>query len=98
MQQDMVERLAAALRGMDEDAQILACRLLADELIEALGPQRRIGVLGRALGRRDAGGIGGHARHCERSEAIRLSLLPRLRARGGGGAAMASDPRSRLRG
>ena len=56
----MVERFAAALRGVDEHPQILARRLLPDELVEALRPQRRIGVLGRALGRRDAGRVGGH--------------------------------------
>ena len=45
VEQHMVERLAAALRGVDEHPQILARRLLADELVEALGPKRRIGVL-----------------------------------------------------
>ncbi len=61
VEQHVVERLAAALRGIDEDAQILARRLLADELVEALRAKRRVGVLGRALGRRDSGGIGGHS-------------------------------------
>jgi hypothetical protein len=60
MQQDMVERLAAALRGMDEYPEILARRLLADEFVEGLGAKRSIGILGGALGRRDSGGIGGH--------------------------------------
>ena len=63
VEQDVVERLAAAFRGIDEDAQVLARRLLADELVEALRPKRRIGVFARALGRRDSGGIGGH--RCE---------------------------------
>jgi hypothetical protein len=45
---------------MDEDAQILARGLLADELVEALRPERRVGVFECALGRRYPGGIGGH--------------------------------------
>ena len=56
----MVERLAAALRGGDEHAQILARRLLADELVERLRPQRGVDVLGRALWRGDPGGVGCH--------------------------------------
>ncbi len=82
VEQHMVERLAAAFRGVDEHAQILARRLLADELVEALRPKRRVGILGGALGRGDSGGVGGHqtcaARPC--------------------GAATASGPRSRPRG
>ena len=49
-----------ALGGVDEHAQILARALLADELVEALRPKRGVGVLGGALGRGDAGGVGGH--------------------------------------
>ncbi len=60
-EQDMVERLAARLGGVDEDAEVLARRLLADEFVEALGPKRRIGVLGGALGGGESGGISGHA-------------------------------------
>src|SRR5439155_23937078 len=56
----MVERLAAALRRMDEHAQILARALLADELVESLRTKRGIRVLRSALGRGDSGGIGGH--------------------------------------
>ena len=56
----MVERLAAALRGMDEHAQILPRRLLADEFVEGFGAQRSVGVFGGALGRRDTGGVRGH--------------------------------------
>jgi hypothetical protein len=51
----MVERFAAALGRVDEDPQILARRLLADELVEALRAQRgsasslvRSGVVMRA--------------------------------------------------
>ena len=40
----------ASLRGVDEDAQILARRLLADELVEALRAQRGVGVLGGRSG------------------------------------------------
>ena len=61
VEQDMVERLAAAFGGIDEHAEVLARRLLADELVEALRAKRRIGVLGRALGRGDSGGVGGHS-------------------------------------
>ena len=60
VEQDVVERFAPALRGMNEDPQVLARRLLPDELVEALRAKRRVGVLGRSLGRRDSGGIGRH--------------------------------------
>jgi hypothetical protein len=60
VKQDVIERFAAAFRGADEHAQVLARRLLADELVEALGPKRRVGILGSALGRRDSGGISRH--------------------------------------
>ena len=60
VQQDMVERLAAALGGADEHAQILARRLLADEFVEAFRAQRVVGVLAGSLGRRDPGGVGRH--------------------------------------
>ena len=48
------------LGGVDEDAEILARALLADEFVERLGPKRGVGVLGLALGGGDSGGIGGH--------------------------------------
>jgi len=38
VEQDMVERLAPALCGMNEDSQILARRLLPDELVETFRP------------------------------------------------------------
>ena len=57
-EQHMVERLAAALRGLDEHAQILARRLLPDELVERLGPQRGVDILGPAIGGGDAVGVG----------------------------------------
>ncbi len=49
VEQDMVERLSATLRCVDEDAQVLARALLADELVEALGPKRQVGVLGACV-------------------------------------------------
>jgi hypothetical protein len=48
----MVERLAALASGPDEDAQILAQRILADELVEGCGPK---GVLDAALETSDIG-------------------------------------------
>ena len=59
-EQHMVERLAARFRRIDEHPQIVARALLPDELVEALRPKRGIGVLGLALGRGDAVGIGRH--------------------------------------
>jgi hypothetical protein len=60
----MVERLAAAFRRRDEHPKILARRLLADELVERLGAQRRVEILGAALGRGEAGDIGHRTRQC----------------------------------
>ena len=67
VEQHMIERLAAALRRVDEHAQILARALLADELVEALRPQRRVRILRGALGRGNAGGISGHQCECSTS-------------------------------
>ena len=53
-EEDMVERVAAPLGGLDEDAQILARRLLADELVERLGAQRGVEILGAAVAGDDA--------------------------------------------
>ena len=36
---DVIERLAAAARGLDVHLQILAVRLLPDELVQRLGPK-----------------------------------------------------------
>jgi hypothetical protein len=58
----MVERLAAAPGGGDEDAEILPRRLLADELVEALRTQRHVRVFRGPFRRGDAGGVGGHQR------------------------------------
>ncbi len=43
MQQHMIQRIAARPRGLDEDAEILPHRLLADEIRQALGPDRGFG-------------------------------------------------------
>ena len=59
-EQDMVERFAARLGGVDEDAEVLARRLLPDKFVETFGAQRRVGILGGAFGRRQSGGISGH--------------------------------------
>ena len=53
-EQHMVERIAARLRRLDEDPQIFPRRLLPDKLVERLGAQRGVEVLGPALGRGDA--------------------------------------------
>ena len=48
-EEDMVERVAAALRRLDEDPQILPRRLLADEIVERLGAQGGVDILGPPL-------------------------------------------------
>ena len=60
-EEDMVERVAAALGRLDEHAQILARRLLPDELVERLRAQRGVEILGPALGRGEAVGVGHRA-------------------------------------
>ena len=62
VEQDMVERLAAALRRRDEHPQILPRRLLADEFVEGLGPKRVVDVLGGALGCGNSGRVSRHRR------------------------------------
>ncbi len=56
-EQHMVERLAAPPGGGDEHAQVLARRLLADEFVERLGPQRGVDVVRPAGGGEDAVGV-----------------------------------------
>ena len=52
VQQDMIQRLTAPLGRRDEDLEILADLLLADEIVERLRPQRHFrGVFLGALGR-----------------------------------------------
>ena len=46
----MVERLAARFGRIDEDAEVFARALLADEFVEGLGAQRGVDVLGLAFG------------------------------------------------
>ena len=49
-EEHMVERIAARLRRLDEDAQIFTRRLLADKFVERFGAQGRIDVLGTPRG------------------------------------------------
>jgi hypothetical protein len=60
VEQDVIECLAATLRRGDEDAQILARRLLPDEFVEALWAQGGVRIFRGPLGRRDAGGVRRH--------------------------------------
>jgi hypothetical protein len=53
-EEHMVERVAAPLRGIDEDPQILPRRLLADEIVERLRPERGVDILGPAIAADDA--------------------------------------------
>src|SRR6185437_7093941 len=64
MKEHMVQRLTAAPCCSDEHPQVFPRRLLADELVEALGPERRIGIFAGALGGGDSGGVGGHQCEC----------------------------------
>ncbi len=48
-EEDMVERVAAALRRLDEDPKIFPRRFLADEIVERLGTQSGVDVLRAAL-------------------------------------------------
>ncbi len=62
--QHMVERLATVARRLDEDRQILARLLLADEFVQHLGAQRGFeAVLLGPLGRDKTVGCGGLACH-----------------------------------
>ncbi len=49
-EQHMVERIAAPARRLDKHTQIVARRLLADELVQALGAKRGVAILGTAAG------------------------------------------------
>src|SRR5207237_2946036 len=56
LEQHVIERLAAAARGVDEDAQIVAQLALADELLERRWPDRGFRrILLGALGGEDSG-------------------------------------------
>ncbi len=47
----MVQRIAASARRLDEDAQIVARRLLLpDELVQAFRAERGVDILGTAAG------------------------------------------------
>jgi hypothetical protein len=53
----MVERVATLPGGIDEHAEILTRRPLADKLVEALGAQRGIDIVGAAGGGEEAIGV-----------------------------------------
>ncbi len=82
VQEHVIERLAAAARGINEDPQVLAQRALADELVEASRPERQLG--GIALVE-----FGGHDARVGHAES---SLRPALMTASSG----ASAPSSRV--
>ena len=49
-EEHMIERLVAVARSLDEDAEVGACLLLADELGERPRPERSLSGVGVALG------------------------------------------------
>ena len=53
-EKDMVKRLTAGLGRLDENAQIVARRLLSDELVKRARTQCRVGIVGRAVGGKQA--------------------------------------------
>jgi hypothetical protein len=55
MEQDVIHRLAPAPRAFGEDTQVGARLFLADEIVERLGPERAVGILGQTLGARNPG-------------------------------------------
>ena len=67
-EQHVIERLAARLGSGNEHAKILARRLLPDEIVEALGAQRGVDVLGLARG----GDEGGRCRSLQRCRELLL--------------------------
>ena len=81
-QQHVVERLAARPRRLDEDRELLLDALLADEVVEALGPQRAVEVVlglggDRVVDALDAGRADAAA-HRRRLERLGDQLLGRL--------------------
>jgi regulator of protease activity HflC (stomatin/prohibitin superfamily) len=81
-EQHMVHRLAARARGLDEHPQVLARRLLADELAERLGAQGGVLVLGLALGG-EGDGLGHFAVPRASAPVQRRRARPRLRRENG---------------
>jgi hypothetical protein len=77
-EQHMVQRIAAPPRRLDEHAQILARRLLPDELVQALGAQRRVDILGTAAGGEEAVAIG-HGAPYATGHHTRPNILRHLR-------------------
>ena len=60
VKEDVIERFPPALRGIDEDTEILPGGLLTDELVQALWAERGVSVLYGTLRRGDPGGVSGH--------------------------------------
>jgi hypothetical protein len=58
-EQDMIERVLARLRRLDEDFQVLARGLLAGEVGERLRPERRVGIVGALFRGYEVAGDGG---------------------------------------
>ena len=83
-QQQVVERIAARGRGLDRHGQLLAQRLLADEVLQPPRAQRAVElVLGHEIGSLDAGRLGHHeppARGAARARSAPRRCRPRRRA------------------
>jgi hypothetical protein len=86
MEQDVIHRLAPPPRAFGEDAQVGARLLLADEIVERLGPQRAVGILGQTLGRavwdRGRSSSSLWRRHAALGQRGRRSFLGRQQAQG----------------
>src|SRR5690606_39264313 len=87
VQQHVIQRLAARLRGLDEDLQVFARLLLADEIAEMLRPQMALEFVafGLAAGDQASVAAGGFAHRASSFSPARISadtsaLSPRLRA------------------
>ena len=85
-EQHMIERFAARFGRLDEDAEILARRLLAGEIGQELRAYRRL-VLGALVGRDETGRVVGHLRRPRPVE------KPPARARGALSGREGSRPR-----
>ncbi len=75
-EEDMIERLAARLGGLDEHPEIFTRGALADEFVEPLGAQRGVDILGLARGREDAVGVS-HRPPSRHAELVSASTAPR---------------------
>ncbi len=70
-EQDVVERLAAGLRGGERDRELLLDALLADELVELARAERALELL--LLGAEHLGGDGAHQAACLSASRTRSS-------------------------